>query len=105
MTDKPDGDGLNGNNRSRINSNALPNAKLASIGLILSVPYPGLAIVLWLMEKPLVDYLRQISGGNFYWHLFYKVSNFALFVLCVAMFAGVGVMAFASYRAIRDYLL
>jgi hypothetical protein len=106
MDDKPNGKRLIGNHMSRIDqrSKASPNGRLAIFGLILVGLYAGFTSAAWAMERPLVDYLSKGPAAKLRWDLFQKLLQFVGMFSFIALCVGMTIIAFAAYRALRDYL-
>ena len=102
MNDKPDAPRLNRMARLNQWSKAFPNARLAVLGLLL-IYLPG--AVLFAIEaagRPAFEYLKQRPDGMFYWDVILKCLPFVAMLLAVPMIAGMTMIPFAAYRAIRD---
>jgi hypothetical protein len=95
MNDKP---------LARINqwSKTFPNARLAVLGLILIVLAVGVGSVIEATGRPLFEYLTQRPGGEIYWELIVKSMPIVGILLLIPTLAGMTMIPFAAYRAIRD---
>jgi hypothetical protein len=102
MNDKPDGPRLNRMARLNQWSKTFPNARLATLGLLLLLLTAGATFAVAALDNPVFD-------GNVYrdsplqkdplWQLLVPFIGISLEV---AIVAGIATIVLAAYRAIRD---
>jgi hypothetical protein len=80
-------------------TSAYPNARLAGLGLVLMYAPVGMfKAIEWLL-------LKYFTGLESYWNvILWTFWAFGVFVVFPIMLAGMVMIAFAAYRATRDFL-
>jgi hypothetical protein len=85
-----------------------PNVRLAGLGLILILLYAGVLTAIEAAARPLFDYLTEpvkVPNWEVYWNAFLTTAWVVGIILMPVMFAGMTMIVFAGYRAVRDFVL